>query len=93
MSAERTALDVLEAFHSWQLNRVSATTYPPDVVVTARRQGQPLSDAEITTVAALMRGGSCYRCRIGKGRFYFGDTPLAAAERAAAGEKVEEPST
>jgi hypothetical protein len=87
MAAKRTALDVLAEFHSWQLNRVSTTTYPHDVVVTARRQGHPLSDSEAKSVAHLMRHGTCYRCRIGKGRYYFGDSPLEAARRAAAAEK------
>lgn len=78
------ALDVLAAFHSWQLNRVSPNTYPADVVVTLRRGDQVMSDAEAKAVAEWIRSGTCYRCRIGKGRFFFGDTPLAAAKRAAA---------
>lgn len=92
MSAARTALDVLAGYHSWQLNRVSTTTYPHDVVVTCRRQGEPLSDAEGVAVAKLMRLGTCYRCRIGKARFYFGETPLEAAERAAAAEEAKQPT-
>lgn len=92
MSAERTAIDVLAEFRSWQLNRVSMTTYPHDVVVTARRQGQPLSDAEAVAIARLVRHGACYRCRIGKARFYFGETPLEAAERAAAAEEAKQPT-
>ncbi len=82
-----TALDVLAPFHSWALNRISPATYPPDVVVTVKRQSHPLTDAEAVAVAKLMREGACYRCRIGKGRFYFGKTALEAAKRAAAAAK------
>lgn len=81
----KTALDVLEPYHSWQLHRVSPTTFPQDVVVTVRRH-QDLTDKELKAMWELVRSRTCYRCRIGKGRFYFGKIALDAANAAVAGE-------
>lgn len=90
MRRKRTALDVLAAFHSWQLSRVSATTYPADVVVTVKRKGQLISDVEAAAIARLVRFGTCYRCRIGKGRYFFAETAIAAATLAAAAATKED---
>ena len=83
-SAERGPLELLAPFRSWQLQRVSVATFPQDVVATLRRKGQPPTEAEIRALTNLIRSGECYRCRIGKGRYFFGDTARAAAELAAA---------
>lgn len=78
---------LLSEYGSWQLHRVSHNTYPQDVVVTLRRQDRPLSEKEVRAVAILMRKGSCYRCRISKGQFYFGSTPEEAVAAAVNAEK------
>jgi hypothetical protein len=85
----KTALDLLAGHPSWQLNRMSTTTFPQDVVVTVRRSGQPLSEAEADTIMGWVRTGCCYRCRLGRGRFHFGRTPLEAARAAVAAEKAK----
>jgi hypothetical protein len=78
-----SALDLLAGFHSWQLNRISTTTLPGDVVVTVKRQtGQTYTDAEFDGIKKWVRTGKCYRCRIGKGRFFFGASAEEAARRA-----------
>lgn len=91
--AEANAIELLAEFHSWQLNRVSLTTYPQDIVSTARRQSQPLTEDEAVAVVRLMRAGSCYRCRIGKGRYYFGVTPREAIDQAIAAENAKSKPT
>lgn len=79
-----TALDVLAKYHSWQLNRLSVNTFPNDVVMTVRRKGQLLTEDEAKAIITYMQGGECYRCRIGKGRFFFAETALKAAQLATA---------
>ena len=74
------------AADAWFWGNVSAATYPHDVAVTVRRSGQEFTDAEAEQVKGLIRHGTCYRCRIGRARFYFGRTALEAAGRAAAAE-------
>lgn len=86
--AKSDALTLLSRFHSWELNKISTTTFPGDVVATVRRSGQPMSPAEAEAVVAMVRGGHCYRCRIGKGRFFFGVTPGEAAGRAVDARKA-----
>jgi hypothetical protein len=84
--AQRKAygLGDLMAFHSWKLDRLSPTTYPQDV--TIRLEG--LTQDEIEFIGESLRKGQCFRCRIAKGRYYFGVTPSAAI-RLAVGAEVE----
>lgn len=77
---KRWALGTLDRYKSWKLERISNTTYPKDVTIK-------LSDLTLDEAAAIhtmIRGGSCYRCRISKGRWFFGSTAAEAAEKAAA---------
>lgn len=85
MPEEKTALDILTPYHSWTLSRISNKTLPQDVVVTTKAT-QVFTDEEAAALSRLMKTGNCYRCRIGKGRFYFGETALQAAELAVAAE-------
>lgn len=70
------SLDKLSKHHSWKLECLSGTI-PSDV-----------TRGEAETVATLFRKrGRCYRCRIGKGRYFFGETADEAIEAAVKGQK------
>ena len=75
------AFDQLMSFESWQLHRVSANTHPYDVIATFKRNDVPISDAEVAAITKLLREGNCYRCRIGRSRYFFAETALKAAGR------------
>ena len=67
---------------SFVLQRLSPATFPNDVVTTQQRQGKPLTKTEAAAVIALMKGGSCYRCRVAKGPFRYASTPGTAIRSA-----------
>lgn len=83
--SERPILELLAPFHSWQLNKISPTTFPRYVVVTTKRH-QNMTAAELDALAALVKTRNCYRCRIGKSRYYFGITALEAVQAAVRAE-------
>ena len=80
-------MDVIKAlsqFHSWQLHRISPKTYTNDVML---RASDGLSSAEIDAAVGLLKTGSCYRCKIARGRYYFAASAEDAARAAIAGEQ------
>lgn len=78
------ALEMLANTGSWKLERISPTTSPGDVAMRLRSD---MSKQEIQGMMALLKMRTAYRCRIGKGRWYFGSTPEQAAKSALAGMK------
>lgn len=80
-------LKQLEQFHSWKLERISLTTYPRDVLLHC---GSGLTDESRERIAAWIRKGVCYRCRIGKGAFAFAATPSEAVSLAIKFTKVSD---
>jgi hypothetical protein len=72
LSAEDTnAMLLLAQCDTWQLNRVSPRTAPVDVIRPLVME-RVLTDAEIAGITRLLRSKVCYRCRIGKGKYFFG---------------------
>jgi hypothetical protein len=71
-------MSLLMKTHSWRLERISSTTFPRDITYKLSY----LTEDQIRAVQAYIRCGTCYRCRIGKGRFYFGEYPSKAIEAA-----------
>ena len=69
---------LLKNIHSWKVERISPSTYPRDIYVKLTN----LSEKEIKAAVSLMRNGNCYRCRISKGRWHFGETSEVAIESA-----------
>lgn len=63
----------------WQLHRISPTTFPGDIAI---RVVNGMSKEEMEAVNALLKTRNCYRCRIGKGRWHFGNSAAAAAQHA-----------
>lgn len=63
-------LKKLDKFRSWRLERISPTTSPGDI--TLRLKG--VAKEELTSIAEAIKSGKCYRCRIGRGRFFFGSS-------------------
>lgn len=80
---ERQALAALAKFRSWRLERLSPTTYPQDITIKLKY----LSEGQADAIAGLMKRATCYRCRIGLGRYFFGETAVEAIELAVAKEK------
>lgn len=82
---------LLADIHSWKLERISPATFPPDIIVTFKRQGlaKDYSDAELEAIANLMRTGHCYRCRIAKNRWHFAATVQGAIEAAVKAHKKQ----
>lgn len=68
--------------HSFTLQRISPKTNGKDVVTTTLRQGEKLSDEQKQGIIALVEGGECYRCKIGKGKYHYGVSPSAAIKSA-----------
>ena len=58
----------LRAIRSWQLQRISPTTYGKDL--------------GILSLGGMIRAGRCYRCKIGRGAWYYGVTPSMAVKDA-----------
>lgn len=77
----KTAMELLEPFHSWQLHRISPTTWPRDVMFSVNRT-QAMTSKELNGVLQLVNSRLCFRCRIGKGRYFFGKTALDAVQLA-----------
>ena len=67
---DQKAIAALAKIHSWKLEHISPTTFPQDIVVKIRT----LSKRECEAIAGTIRGGRCYRFRIGKGRYFFGES-------------------
>jgi len=80
----KSDLSLLAGVKSWQLHKISSTTAPGDVVC---RVSKDMSNEEITAMIALLRKRNAYRCRIGKARWYFGETAKDAIEAALKGRK------
>ena len=73
------ALQMLAAQRSWKLERISKFTAGGDIAV---KLSPSLGDPELRALAALIRCGSCFRCRLGRGRWHFGSSPEEAAAAA-----------
>lgn len=80
-------LKLLEDCHSWQINKISPTTFSNDIQMTLRRKGQKVSEKEMKAIRNWMRNSTCYRVRIGKGRFFFGKSTEEAIQAALRHEK------
>lgn len=83
------ALSELLKQPSFCLQRLSPKTFPQDVVTTHFRSGSPLTVDDAEAVIGLMKGGSCFRCRIGKHPYRYASTPGEAVESAL--EAVQNP--
>ena len=81
----------LNKFRSWKLERISPTTYPRDITAKLKY----ITECEFKSIKRMMVEGSCYRCRISKGRFFFGasmsDAITAALESKGKGEGKNDP--
>jgi hypothetical protein len=69
------------------LQKISRSTFPPDVVMTHRRKGDGYSEAELEGILELVKSGTAFRCRIGKARYYYGRTVAEAIDGALKGAK------
>ena len=71
MSVARLTLCIheLRSVRSWQIQRISPTTYTKDLRLSPDLSG-------------MIRAGRCYRCKIGRGRWYYGVDPFAAVRDA-----------
>lgn len=76
------AFDKLQKFHSWKVERISTLTYPRDITIKVA----DLTEAECLAIHRAIRSGEGYRCRIGKGRWYFGSSLDEVMSLAVAGE-------
>jgi hypothetical protein len=72
--------------HSFCLQKISPTTFASDVITTHRKRGEAMSQEEIDGIVKLVKTGTAFRCRIGKGRFCYGGT-VTDALAAALGDK------
>lgn len=72
-------LEALSEFRSWQLHRLSPTTYPSDINVGPELRG-------------FMRAGTLFRCRISRGPWAFGLSAKDAIEGAVTQQKVSRPT-
>ena len=86
--ARRGAMQMLEPYRSWSLERISPTTYPYDILVRLKKNGQIFSPEMEAEIASLIKQRTCYRCRIGRGPYYFAASALDAA-RLAINAKVQ----
>lgn len=76
--------------HSFSLQRVSPATFPQDVIATYHRRGEKISRGETEAICKLVRTGTAFRCRIAKGRYFYGadaNEAIRAALAAARGKK------
>lgn len=69
--------------HSFRLEKISQSTYPNDIILKIK----DMSAAEADSIATMIKGGICYRCRIGQRRFFFAGTPEDAVRLALADQK------
>lgn len=60
-------MDRLMQYQSWRLERISVRTYPQDITVKLNE----LSGDEADAIQKMIRSGTCFRCRIGRGRWFF----------------------
>lgn len=58
---------------SFKLERISPTTAPIDVISRCQ-----LSDTEKNALVSLIKKGSAFRCRVGRGKFRYGETATQA---------------
>lgn len=70
-----TALQMLDDHHSWKLERISHKTYPEDII---NKDSRSMTEED----CQIVRSRAAYRCRIGKGRWFYARTPEAAADLA-----------
>lgn len=70
----KSELELLDSFRAWRVDKISPTTYHADL------KGMP------PQLAGLIRGGMLYRCRIGRGPYYWGTTVATAVEAAVTAE-------
>lgn len=83
--AKHTPFERLQLQRGYTLQKISPTTYPQDVINAQIRADVPLTRTEIESIVALLKTGSAFRCRIGKGRYCYGrtaDEAINAALRA-----------
>ena len=85
MQDETNALTILAGQQSWRMDRLSPTTYELDVDTESWRNRSPNRPSDL---GRMMRRGEAYRCRVGRGPFFYGATPEEAAS-AAVGAKAE----
>mgnify|MGYP003395185137 CR=1 FL=1 len=69
------------------LQKISPTTLPGDVVSRhKRKEADGVPESEFPGILGLCKSGSCFRCRIGKGRFWYAETAAEAIKKALGGE-------
>lgn len=76
-----------DGLRSWHMSRLSSNSEVSSVVLHMRGF---LSEAEIEAIRQLLVDGNCYRFRIGKARYYFGQTPQEAIDLAVQNHPAEE---
>ncbi|MBC7853483.1 MAG: hypothetical protein IAF94_08610 [Pirellulaceae bacterium] len=64
------SLSKLDKVRSWKLERLSPATYPQDITLKLKY----LVEGQAQAIAKMLTSGTAYRCRIGKGRWYFSDS-------------------
>lgn len=69
------------------LQKVSPTTFPNDVITTHHRRGDKITEKEEKGIKELVRSGTAFRCRIGKGRYHYGSTVTDAIVGALEGKQ------
>lgn len=74
---------------SFRLEKISPATFPSDVVATYHRRGERITKKECDAIVALVRSGTAFRCRIGNGRYAYGETVSDAIERAITRRKLQ----
>lgn len=65
---------LIELNTGFSLQKVSPKTFPQDVITTSFRQGEKLTKTEQEAIVELVKSGSCYRCRVSKGRYHYSRT-------------------
>lgn len=65
---------------SFRLEKISPATFPNDVIATYHRRGERITKKESDAIIALVRTGTAFRCRIGNGRYAYGQTVSNAIE-------------
>lgn len=80
----KNALELLANEKGWQLHKISPTTCPGDIALRMRKD---MSKDEIKGMMEILEGRNAYRCRLGKGRWYYANTAEAAAKGALEGKK------
>lgn len=84
---KKTAEQLLAPHPSWAIQKVSPLSYPGDILL--RHKWNPsagkLTQKQAEHIVGMIKADTCYRCRIGTGRWYYAASAAEAAKLALMG--------